>query len=370
MLIGIDANEANLTRNRVGVNEYAFNLLHALYQLDTVTDFVIYLKTPPLADLPPARGNWHYRVIPFPKFWTQTRLPFDLFFHRPQPQVFFSATHYAPRWSPIPTVVAIMDLGFLLMPNQFTSKDYNQLKSWTGYSVRQAAKVVAISEYTRQQILKFYHKPSRDVVAIPLSYNAQLFTPTKDKKILDLYHINSPYLIFVSSLKPSKNVTGLLNAFSKFSAQHPEYSLVIVGKKAWLYQEIFDLVLKLGLKDRVVFTGFVPEPHKPALISQAEAFVMPSFYEGFSITLLESMACGTPVVASNVTSQPEVAGDAGIYVDPNSPDSILAGLEQATGPLRHRFVKMGLARVKLFSWQQTAESTLKVIESAAKNHVQ
>src|SRR3989304_7142866 len=97
MLIGIDANEANVSR-RVGVNYYAFNLLRALWQQKTTHHFVIYLKRSPLPDLPPANPGWQYRVIPFPKLWTQTRLPFDLYFHKPRPDVFFSMTHYAPRF--------------------------------------------------------------------------------------------------------------------------------------------------------------------------------------------------------------------------------------------------------------------------------
>ena len=120
MLIGIDANEANLTAQRVGVNQYAFELLKAIHSLNTKHKFVIYLKDPPRNDLPTEKEKWHYRVIPFPKLWTQTRLPFDLFFHKPRPDVFFSMTHYAPRIAPMPTVVAIMDLGFLQTPEQFT----------------------------------------------------------------------------------------------------------------------------------------------------------------------------------------------------------------------------------------------------------
>src|SRR5689334_17338950 len=134
MIIGIDANEANLTTKRVGINLYAFDLLHALYELNTSHQFVIYLNSQKLIDLPLERTGWQYRIIPFPKLWTQTRLPFDLFFHTPGPDVSFSMTHYAPRIAPMPTVVSIMDLGFLKTPEQLTAKDFNQLKSWTEYS--------------------------------------------------------------------------------------------------------------------------------------------------------------------------------------------------------------------------------------------
>ena len=358
MLIGIDANEANLTPNLVGINEYAFNLLWAISNLQSEHKFVIYLKTPPRKTLPPERWDWKYRIIPFPKFWTQTRLPFDLFFHKPRPDVFFSMTHYAPRWSPIPTVVAIMDLGFLQTPEQFTPRDFSQLKSWTGYSVKNATKIIAISQYTKQDIIKNYNKNPADIVVTPLGYNAKIFKKSDKPK--------KPYILFLSSLKPSKNVEGLIKAFDLLKIKN--LKLKIVGKKAWLYDQIFSLVKQLGLEDKVKFTGFVEESQKPVLMSQAAAFVMPSFYEGFGIPVLEAMACGTPVVVSNVASLPEVAGDAGIYVDPKSIDSIAAGIKMALGSKRQEFVHAGLKRVKLFSWAKTAQLTLKCLETATANH--
>ena len=358
MLIGIDANEANLTPNLVGINEYAFNLLWAISNLQTEHKFVIYLKTPPRKTLPPERWDWKYRVIPAPLFWTQTRLPFDLFFHQPRPDVFFSMTHYAPRFSPIPTVVAIMDLGFLRTPEQFTPKDFNQLKSWTGYSVKNAAKIIAISQYTKQDIIKNYHRNPKDIIVTLLGYNTKLFKPAHKPP--------KPYILFLSSLKPSKNVEGLIRAFHQLGTQHLALStkLVIAGKKAWLYGQIFALVKRLGLEDRVKFTGFVDEAAKVTLMQEASAYVLPSFHEGFGIPVLEAMACGTPVVISQVASLPEVAGNAGIYVDPYSPASIADGIKTAIGPKREEFVHAGLKRVKLFSWAKCAQLTLTCLETA------
>lgn len=370
MLIGIDANEANLTANRVGINEYAFNLLHALYNLKTAHQFVIYLKTPVRDDLPPVRKGWHYRVIPFPGLWTQTRLPWDLYTHKPKPDVFLSLTHYAPRFAPMPTVVSIMDLGFLQTPEQFTKKDFNQLKSWTGYSIRQAAKVLAISDYTKKDIQKYYHKDGDKIVVTPLAYNSKLFKHTLDAEVLVKYAIKKPYILFLSSLKPSKNVDGLIRAFAKLSLQDIPVGtqLVIAGKKAWLYEDLFMLTEELNLQGKVVFTGFVEDGEKPVLMSSASAFVLPSFFEGFGIPVLEAMACGVPVVVSDVASLPEVAGDAGIYVDPTSIDSIAVGIKTAFSPEGAKFVKLGSKRVKSFSWDKTARQTLQCLETVTPNH--
>lgn len=359
MLIGIDANEANLTRNRVGINQYAFDLLHALYQLPTSHRFVIYLKTPPLDDLPKEKESWHYRVIPFPKLWTQTRLPFDLYTHSPRPDVFFSMTHYAPRWSPVPTVVAIMDLGFLQTPEQFTAKDFNQLKFWTQYSVKQAAHIVTISEHTKKDIIKYYDR--KNITVTYPGYDQKLFKPNRNSQILKNYGITEPYILFLSSLKPSKNIEGLIRAHSLLPSA---YYLVIAGKKGWLYDKIFQTVKDLKLENKVTFTGFVEEADVPVLMTHAAAFVMPSFFEGFGIPVLEAMACGTPVVISQIASLPEVAGDAGIYVNPYDIASIASGLQTAIGPKRADFIKLGLNQSKKFSWTTCAKQTLRVLQSA------
>ena len=356
MLIGIDANEANLTQNRVGINEYAFNLLWAISNLQSEHKFVIYLKNPPQKDLP----DLNYRVIPFFKLWTQTRLPLDLYIHNPRPDVFFSMTHYAPRFAPMPTVVSIMDLGFLSTPDQFTAKDFNQLKSWTTYSIKNASKVMAISDYTRDAVIKIYNKNPTDVITAHLACNPAIDGPVHNKSVLKKYGISKPYFIFVGSLKPSKNVEGLVKAFAKLDEN---YNLVIVGKKAWLYAGIFGLVRSLKLDERVVFTGFVEEWEKQVLLSESMAFVLPSFVEGFGIPILEAMVCQTPVVVSAVASLPEVASTAGIYVQPDDIDSITAGMQKAVTD-REKFVKLGLERVKSFNWAKCAQETLQVLESA------
>ncbi len=372
MLIGIDANEANLTTNRVGVNQYAFNLIHALRGLDSSHHFLIYLKNPPLNDLPEEKSNWHYRVIPFPKLWTQTRLPLDLFFHKPRPNVFFSATHYGPRFSPVPTVVSIMDLGFLQDPDQFTVKDYTQLKSWTEYSVKKATKIISISEFTKNDIIKYYKVDPKDIVVTTLGYDKSAFGPKypveKSAQTIGKYSIKTPFLFYLGSLKPSKNIPGLIKAFAKLmeDKDYANLSLVVSGKKAWNWDSIFWTIRELGLEEKVIFTDFLPQEDAPILMSNASAFVMPSFYEGFGIPILEAMASRVPVVTSSAASLPEVGGNAVVYVDPYSIESIANGIKEALSKNK-QLTKLGMERVKLFSWEKTARETLTVLESAEQN---
>lgn len=357
MIIGIDANEANLTTRRVGVNQYAYELLWEIYNQKTNHTFIIYLKNKPQEDLPKKKKGFEYRVIPFPKLWTQTRLPFDLFFHSPRPDVFFSMTHYAPRWSPVPTVVAIMDLGFLKTPEQFTKKDFNQLKSWTEYSIKNATKILAISEFTKKDIVRKYGIDPSKITVTHLGISADM-KPTKEKCRF------KNYILFLGSLKPSKNIEGIVRAFAKISG---DYQLVIAGKKAWMFDKIFAVVKELKLEDKIIFTDFVKDEERPVLMTNSEVFVMPSFYEGFGIPALEAMACGAPVVVSTVASIPEVVGDAGIYVDPNNPEDIAKGIQKAIKE-KGKYRKLGLERVKLFSWIKCAQQTLLCLETATEKN--
>lgn len=363
-LIGIDANEANLIPDRVGSNKFAFNILFALSKLDTDNNFTVYLSTPPLEDLPKARGNWNYRVIPPPKFWTQWRLPLDLYIHNPRPNVLLSLGHYAPRFSPIKTVVSIMDLGYLIYPEQLTKRDLWQLKNWTSYSIKSAAHIITISEHTKKDIIKFYKvDPSRISVIYP-GYDSSIFRPISDqekiKGILTKYSINKPYLVFVGALKPNKNLERLIEAFNKLRQE--DLDLVIVGKKGWLYDSIFRTVSKLGIEKRVIFTGFVPDEELPYLLNGAKLFVFPSLYEGFGMPVVEAMACGTPVLTSNVGSLPEVLDNCGLIADPYSIDSIALGIVKGLKRSSY-YTEKGLKRAKLFSWEKSAKEVIKIVNS-------
>ncbi|PIU03647.1 glycosyltransferase family 1 protein [Candidatus Shapirobacteria bacterium CG08_land_8_20_14_0_20_39_18] len=352
LTIGINANEANLVTNRVGSNQFAFGLLKALAQIKTKHQFVIYLSTPPLEDLPKTSANWTYRVIPLPKFWTQWRLPLDLYFHQPRPDLIFSLGHYGPRFSPVPSLVTIMDLGFLKFPNQFTKKDFYQLKSWTEYSVKQATAVFAISETTKQDIINTYKiRPGKITVIYP-GYDKEIFFPKQEPSA-------QPYLLFLGSLRPSKNLERLIEAFNLL--EDKKIQLVLAGKKGWLYESIFQKVKELKLENRVTFTDFVPEKEIPTLMRQAEVFVFPSLYEGFGIPVVEAMACGTPVLVSNAGSLPEVIGNAGVIVNPYKVEEIAKGIKLAIKNQDNLKVK-GLVQAKKYDWEKSAQKVMEILE--------
>lgn len=366
MIIGIDGNEANVER-RVGSNQYAYELLKALKEENTKHGIVIYLRDKPLSDMPNESQNWKYRVFGPKKFWTQWRLPLDLYFHKPRPNVFFSPGHYAPRFSPVPVVVSIMDLGYLKFPQHFTKKDLYQLTLWTSKSIQVASHILAISQSTKNDIIEAYGVPEEKITVTYPGYDKKRFNlkvkGQESEKARRKCGILGDYILFLSTLKPSKNIEGLLEAFYQMTRSNPVryISLVIAGKKGWMYESIYKKVEELGLGKKVIFTDFVAEDEVPGLMAGAKVFVMPSFWEGFGIPALEAMATGVPTVVSNVGSLPEVVGEAGIIVEPYKPEDIARGIKEALAR-NEELKERGLTQIKKFSWVKCARNTLEVLE--------
>jgi glycosyltransferase involved in cell wall biosynthesis len=376
MIIGIDGNEANVSE-RVGVNTYAFELLKNLWKLQDEwkdrDEFIVYLKEKPMDDMPKETDCFRYKVIKGKGLWILTKLMPDLFFAKPKCDIFFSPSHYVPPIAPMPRACSIMDLGYLKYSGQFRKKDFWQLKAWTAISIYISKAVFAISNSTKQDIVRHYPHSIGKIYVTPLAYDKGQFnldiSDEDVRRVRTRYSIVTDYVLYLGTLKPSKNIEGLIEAFSRIGNQKPEIKLVIAGKKGWLYEPIFEKVKKLGLTGRVIFTDFVPERDKPALIKGARAFILPSFWEGFGLDALNAMACGVPVVASNVGSLPEVVGSAGILVDPYNIDSIAEGIKEVLLAPKAKYNSMvegGLAQAKKFSWEKTARETLKVLENVKR----
>lgn len=376
MIIGIDGNEANV-ENRVGISEYAFQLLMQFNEFQISNfKFQIYLKNEPLSSLPPESENWRYRVLKPGKLWTQWRLPLDLFIHTPRPDVFFSPTHYAPRFSPVPTVVSIMDLSYLYFPEMFNKSDLLQLRSWTKYSIKKAAKVLTISNSSGDDIIKEYKIPRDRVVVTHLGIKETVTLTPHIYSMNELkakYGLSDSYILFVGTLQPRKNIKRLIEAVGKVinskveSHKVKDLQLVIIGRKGWLYEEILEAPKELGIENSVKFLENVEDDELPFFYKHALCFVLPSLYEGFGLPVLEAMKQGCPVITSNISSMPEAGGDAALYVDPEDIDDIAKKITQLinSDKLRKELIEKGKVQVKKFSWEKTAKETLEVLEQFA-----
>ncbi|MDD5074180.1 MAG: glycosyltransferase family 1 protein, partial [Candidatus Shapirobacteria bacterium] len=297
-------------------------------------------------------------------------LPVKLLFEKNKPDVFFSPAHYAPRLCPTKNVVAIHDLAYLTHPKEFKKRDRQQLISWTKYSIKQAKKIIAVSQNTKNDLIKFYQLPEEKVAVIYNGFDRNRFhtnlAKSSSQKIEEKYQIEGDYLVYLGTLQPRKNLESLIRALPEIISQHPKIKLVVIGKKGWLYSSIFSLVENLELEKNIVFTGFVPDEEVPFLIAGARVFILPSLYEGFGITVLEAMACGVPVVVSKVSSLPEVVGEAGLYIDnPKNYAQIAQQVNKilSSEKLAEELVKKGLAQTKQFSWEKCAKETLEEIKN-------
>jgi glycosyltransferase involved in cell wall biosynthesis len=366
MKIGLDGNEANV-KNRVGSGIYAYELLKEFAKIKTHR-FTVYLKEKPLNDLPKITQNFKYKIFGPKKLWTQVALPLSLTFGQ-RPDVFFSLGHYGPRFSRIPYAITIFDLSYLLFPELFKKDDLYQLTNWSKYSIKNSKHIFAISGSTKADIVKNYQVSSEKITVTHMGYNRTLFKPQPRPKIDSImakYKIKGDYIIFVGTLQPRKNIESLLETFGNLILDSKStLQLVIVGKKGWQYDSIFQKVKDLNLTSSVIFTDYVPQEDLPPLISGSKLYILPSLYEGFGIPVIEAQACGVPVVVSNTSSLPEIVGESGILVDPQSVDSIANGIKKVLTSEKERtgFIKKGFENIERFSWQKCASQTLQILEN-------
>jgi glycosyltransferase involved in cell wall biosynthesis len=364
MLIGIDASRAT-TALRTGTENYSLHLIRELLALDATHRFRLYFNRAPSPGLFP--GSIEQRVIPFPRLWTHARLSWEMVAHTPD--LLFVPSHVLPVAHPRRSVVTVHDLGYLYHPEAHTPFQNLYLRLSTRFNARAAARILADSEATRRDLASHYSVPPDKIVVVYPGRNEAL-APASDPEALaavrNRYGLTGPYILYVGTLHPRKNLVRLVQAFAEIPGSlAPDLQLVLAGRKGWLYDEILTQVRLLGLTDRVVLTGYLPEAQLPVLMSGALAFAFPSLYEGFGFPVLEAMACGTPVICANVSSLPEVAGDAALLVDPLDMNALTAALCRVVGDgeLRRELVERGFRQIERFSWRRCAEQTLHILES-------
>ncbi len=387
--IAIDGNEANV-ENRVGSNVYAFEIISQIEQLsqkDEGIEVTVLLATKKIEDLPKERRGWKYTVFGPEKFWTQWALPIHLFQHQKKYDVLFTPGHYAPRISTIPYISSVMDTAYLEYPEQFKKSDTLKLTNWTEYSVKNAKKIIAISKYTKEQVVQQYGKNPDDIlIAYPsASINRLRFEQNHVNTLFVKHTITQPYFLFVGTLQPRKNIEGLIEAFEifyrmdagrslqkrKFNTQNrtnKKPKLILAGKIGWLADPILKRIDSSPLKNKIITTGFVTEQEKQILYQHAIATCLVGLHEGFGIPPLESLYFGTVPIVSNTTSLPEVVGDAGLLVNPRNPQEIADQMWQAENLStidKRNFRKAAREQIKKFSWKNSAQTILTALMDIA-----
>jgi len=316
---------------------------------------------------------------PWPRFWTQSRLPFDLY--RCRPDVLLMPIQQLPYLRParVKTIAVVHDLAFHHYPQMFSYKDWVLQHTFTSYAVRQADHLITVSQATANDVETYYGRTD-NVHVIHHGVDHDMFRLPSDQERREGWRqlklayggLKKPYILYVGQMQPRKNIERLIDAFEIMtpggnnSPVDTIATLAISSGYGWLEKDIRKKIRTSAAADRIQVLGRVPDKLLAPLYRHAEVFVLPSLYEGFGMPILEAMASGCPVVTSDVSSMPEVAGGAAVLVDPHKISSIAGGIAEARGK-REELSRLGVKRAGQFSWETTAQKTLDVILAAASD---
>ena len=372
MRIGINGFEAVVPRfgfeketglpRRVGSSEFCFQLLKKLSEIDKKNEYDIYLPQEPTSDMPKESNNWKYKVIPSKKLWTIFGLSKQLSKEK-NLDLFFSPTHYGPLFISAPQIISVLDVSYKHFPSMFPKKDLVKLGLWGKFSIHKAQKIITISESSKNDIMDEYKISGNKISVIPLGIKEVKESKMSKSEFIKKHKLENPYILFVGTLQPRKNIIKLIEAFSKI--KKTPLDLVIVGRKGWDFEKILQGPDKYGVSDRVKFLEDVSNEDLPLFYKNAEVFVLPSLYEGFGLPVLEAMQYDCPVVTSNISSLPEAGGDAALYFDPNDTQDIANTIEKVISnpKLRAEMITKGNNQIKKFSWEKSAKEAIKIFES-------
>ena len=370
MIIGIDASRAT-SGQRTGTEAYAYRLIRALIPLATARGHTLrlYFNDPPAPDLFPAAPGVEPAIIPWPRLWTHARLGHEL--RRRPPDVFFTPAHVIPIGIRCPAVATVHDLGYERFPEAHPRRQLAYLRWSTRHNARVARRVVADSQATANDLTALYGTAADKIAVVYPGADPDLRRaddPAAITAALDRYAMRPPYLLYLGTLQPRKNLIRLVEAFAASGLQQDGFTLVLAGRIGWLAEPLLAAVggLPPAVRPSVLVPGYVAEGDKAALLSGATALAFPSLYEGFGFPVLEAQACGTAVVCADSSSLPEVAGAGALLVDPRDTAALAAALRRAAtdAALRVSLVERGYANLGRFSWATAAQKVLAILESA------
>ena len=376
MKIGLNGQKI-LDKNPAGPEIFTINLFENLAKIDLKNEYFIYTTKKPEKDLENKikQGNekFHFKEIEYRKLWTQYGLAKELI--KNPVDVFFTAIHSIPMIRSSKTKFVVMIHG---LEYQYTLGYKNPLNRFfierpIRYAIKHSDKIITPSLATKEEILKRNWNVDEKKIEVVYEGVSEEFYPKSEEeidKIRKKYEIGkNPYLLFVSTIQPRKNIPNMIRAFSQFISENKNMKntlLLIAGKKGWNYEESLEAPQKYGVEKNVKFLGRIPEEDLPILYSGAKGYINVSFEEGFGLPLLESMACGIPSVVSNIPAHKEVGDYLPVYVDPNNIENIKDGIFEIM--TRYFDKKDFIERSKNFSWKNTAEKTLEVLEKTLKEN--
>jgi glycosyltransferase involved in cell wall biosynthesis len=364
--IGIDFTSA--ARERAGIGRYARELVRALARLDHINSYILFVPRDAHDDL--LRFDWspNFSIQRAPlterylaALWHRARAPLPIESFIGKIDVLYSPDFLLPPTRARRKIVTVHDLSYVRVPECFPAPLLNYLNRAVPPSVARADLILADAASTQRDLIDVYRVPREKIEVLYSGVDANFCpnVPNDAKERVRAITNGKPYLLAIGTLQPRKNYVRLIEAFAKIVNSQlsiANLQLVIAGGRGWMYDDVFAAVERFNVRDRVLFPSFVPDEDLPALYALASLLVFPSLYEGFGLPIAEAMACGTPVVTSNASSLPEVAGDAALYFDPRDTDAMADALRRALtdDALRVELRAKGFAQAKKFSWEKAA----------------
>lgn len=388
MTIGFDGSRA-FSKHKTGTENYSYQLLKALARVDKTNKYLVFLRPGSKIKIEDWPENFSFQEIKLVRFWTQIGLALKTFTE--QMDLLFIPSHTLPiiRNSSLKTVITVHDLGAEFLPQMHQIKQRIYLNWITHQQLKTATKIIAVSEATKKDLIqkasikkekiKVIHEGVNDFIAKPLPDDTVLNTLSKLKLS------KKGYFLFVGTIQPRKNLARLIKAFALFREKYKvlsikgkgktntpiipntnTISLVLAGQKGWLSDQIYQLPKKLEIESKVRFLGRVDNQTLKALYQGCLALTFPSLFEGFGLPIVEAMVLKAPVITSNISSMPEVVGDAAILLNPYNEKEIENSMRKIylDKKLQKKLIQKGSKQVKKFSWTNAAKDTLKLFEEA------
>lgn len=353
MIIGIDASRAFLKR-RTGIEEYTYQVIKNLRVLLSENDVVLYIRSDQEVSFEIPK-RWRIKKLWAPRFWTQLRLSFEMLFH--SPDVLFVPAHTVPMFHPSKTVVTVHGLEYEFCPEAYSFWERFYMRCSIKFSVRAASTIICVSENTKSDLMKLYNVPKEKIVVVYEGFSQ----PTAS--VPAVTEIKNPYFLFIGRLEERKNIVRMIETFEILKEQYQvPHTLMLAGKPGFGYEKIKRKIHDSKYRTCIKELGYVSEAEKHALLERADIFLFPALYEGFGIPVLDAQAAGVPVIASDISSLPEVGGAGAVYIDPLEVKSIVGAIQKILSDknFRNDIIEKGKRNTGRFSWTRCSKEIAQI----------
>lgn len=369
MRIALDGD--TLGRKRTGDESYLASLMRGLGRVDSRNSYLVFVRdaAQTAAQFADA-GRFEFHQVRPASIWVRHPIGFPLALRRHRPDL-LHVQYFVPPFTRCPVVITVHDISFAVRPEYFTRRDRVLLNALVPPSLRRADRIITDTEYTRRDMVRALGLDPARIEVIPLAADPRYRVLDREacrKTVAARHDVADGFILYVGTLQPRKNVDTLVTAYGRFRRKTGlPHKLLIVGKPKYKFEAVFEAIRNSGYEQDVIFAGFVPDEELPMYYNAADLFVFPSLYEGFGLPVIEAMACGAPVICSNASCLPEVAGDAALLAEARDADAFAAHMERVLGSpaVAEDFRARGLRRAAEYSWDRTARETLAVYNRVA-----